>query len=331
MFVAPAMGAACGVSMSHTKRFTLLILTFVSCLLILGTVGYRALEPHWSLGEAFYMTVITISTVGFSEIRPLSPQGRMFTVSLIFFGLFAISIIGAHAARLLIDSEIKNVLGRKRMKKEIASLKDHYIVCGYGRIGSTICAELQEAGIPFVIVEKNDALVEQADKEGYRILKGDATSDSVLHEVGIERAHGVVAALNSDAHNLFISLAAREINAGIKIIARGEEPGIDNRLLRAGANIVVSPLKLGGRQIAQMIVDDRHPHSDTAPYETADLMLQQISPAADLSQTVDELMHQVHGLLAVAVQRADGHTEMHPDGNLRLEPQDTLFFCCGTE
>lgn len=317
--------------MSQARHFTLLILVFVSFLLMLGTIGYRSLEPHWSLSEAFYMTVITVSTVGFAEIQPLSPQGRWFTVVLIFLGLFAISVIGAHAARLLIDSEIKNVLGRKRMKKEISSLKDHYVVCGYGRIGSMICAELQEAGVLFAVVEKDDALVEQAEKGGCLVLRGDATNDSVLHEVGIERAQGVVAALNSDAHNLFISLAAREINAGIKIIARGEEVGSENRMLRAGANVVVSPLKLGGRQIARMIVDDQRPNSPTSPYESTDLVLQQICPGDDLALTVDELMRQAHGLLAVAVERSDGRTEMRPDGNTRLESQDTLFFCRGTE
>jgi voltage-gated potassium channel Kch len=317
--------------MSKTTRFTLLIITFVICLLILGTVGYRAFEPHWSLSEAFYMTVITISTVGFGEIRPLSEEGRYFTSALIFLGLFAISIIGAHAARLLIDSEVKNVLGRKRMKKEITGLKDHTIVCGYGRIGSTICTELQEAEIDFVVIERNESCLERADALGYRVIKGDATSDSVLREAGIERAQGVVAALDSDSHNLFISLAAREIKPDIKIIARGEDPGIENRLLRAGADIVVSPLKLGGRQIANMIVDEHRPCPAAAKSPPHDLIIQQMHPEDDRTRTVEDLVQQAKALVAVAIHRADGRTEMMPPNHVVLEPEDTLFVCRGSE
>ncbi len=317
--------------MSHTSRFTLLILTFVICLMVLGTVGYRAFEPHWSLGEAFYMTVITISTVGFGEIHPLSEEGRLFTSALIFLGLFAISIIGAHAARLLIDSEVKNVLGRKRMKREIAGLKDHTIVCGYGRIGSTICTQLKEAEIDFAVVEIDESLVERADGLGYRVLKGDATSDSVLREAGIERAQGVVAALNSDSHNLFISLAAREIKPDIKIIARGEDPGIENRLLRAGADIVVSPLKLGGCQIANMIVEEHQPRGTADHSSSLDLMVQQVHVSEGLTRTVEELVHEANALVAVAIKRADGRTEMMPPCHVVLESQDTLFVCRGSD
>jgi len=305
----------------------LLVVVFLASLLSFGTMGYRAIESGWSLSEAFYMTVITISTVGFTEIHPLSPQGRLFTVLLILLGLFTISIIGACGARLLIDKEIKNVLGRKKMKKDIAKLKGHYVVCGFGRIGSVICHDLDKAGLEFVIIEKNSALVQQAEDLGYRIIKGDATSDPVLKEAGLDRAHGVVAALNSDAHNLFISLAAREINADIKIIARGEESGIESRLLRAGANIVVSPLKLGGSQIAHMILDDLQPKQQEAAPGMNNLMLQQIQNTEKVQMTTDQLLRQAKGLLAVAIQRVDGRTEIMPSPESTLAPQDTLFVC----
>jgi voltage-gated potassium channel len=305
-----------------------LVVVFVASLLSFGTMGYRAIESGWSLGEAFYMTVITISTVGFTELHPLSPQGRLFTVLLILLGLFTISIIGACGARLLIDNEVKNVLGRKKMKKDIAKLKDHYVVCGFGRIGSVICHDLNKAGLGFVIVEKSSALVQQAEDLGYRIIKGDATSDPVLKEAGLDRAHTVVAALNSDAHNLFISLAAREINADIRIIARGEESGIESRLLRAGANVVVSPLKLGGSQIAHMILEDLQPKQQAAMVGMNNLMLQQIQNTEKVQMTTDQLLRQAKGLLAVAIQRVDGCTEIMPSPESTLEPQDTLFVCC---
>lgn len=312
--------------MKSTCRLALLIVVFAAGLLVFGTMGYRAIEPAWSLGEAFYMTVITVSTVGFGELHPLSSEGRLFTALLIFLGLFAISVIGACGARLLIDNEIRNVLGRQKMKKDIARLKNHYVVCGFGRIGSVICHELSNAGIEFVIVEKDSALVQQAEDLGYRVVKGDATSDPVLREAGLDRAQGVVAVLNCDAHNLFISLAAREINANIRIIARGEESGIESRLLRAGANVVVSPLKLGGSQIAHMIIEGLQARQEHV-MAVNNLMVQQIRNTEQAQMTTDQLLRQTQGLLAVAIQRADGRTEIMPSPDTPLEPQDTLYVC----
>jgi len=315
-----------GAALRGFRRFSSLIVASIGTLLVVGAVGYRAIEG-WTLGESLYMTAITISTVGFSEVRPLSQAGQLFTVLLIFMGLFTVSILGAHAARMLIDNEIKSILGRKKMKKDIAGLKGHYIVCGYGRIGGTICTELTEAGIPFVIIEKDNGLVEQAEGEGCRVLKGDATSDTVLKEAGVERAAGVIAVLNSDANNLFISLAAREMNPAIRIVARGEEPGIENRLLRAGADIVVSPLKLGGRQIAHMLLDDlKSPAQNVLPSQ-AGLMIQQIRHMESMQRTVDELLQESQAILAVALQHSDGRTEMMPSADSVLNPSDVLFVC----
>jgi len=305
-----------------------LVAVFMASLLGFGTLGYRTIESGWSLGDAFYMTVITVSTVGFTELHPLSPQGRLFTILLILLGLISISVIGACAARLLIDNEIKNVLGRKKMKKDIAKLKDHHVVCGFGRIGSVICYELNRASLEFVVVEQDSALVQQAEDFGYWVIKGDATSDIVLKEAGLERAHGVAAVLNSDAHNLFISLAAREINPNIKIISRGEEAGIESRLLRAGANVVVSPLKLGGSQIARMIRDDHQPKKQDPAVGMDNLRLLQIQNTEKSQMTADQLMRQAKGLLAVAIQRTDGRTEIMPSLENILEPQDTLLVCC---
>jgi len=223
-------------------------------LLGFGTLGYRLTEG-WPWLDGLYMTVITIATVGFSEVRPLSLHGRVFTMVLIFAGLIVVSLIGTYCARLVIDAGISNVLGGRCMSRQIARLKAHYVVCGFGRIGSIVCDQLHRAAVDFVIIEKDQACVQAAEQEGYLVVRGDATSDAILRQAGIERARGVIAVLNSDADNLFISLAAREINPAIKIIARGEEPGIENRLVRAGADVVVSPLKLGGLQIARIVLE----------------------------------------------------------------------------
>jgi len=302
--------------MRSSLRIFILIGCFLITLLAFGTTGYYCLEKNWSLLDAFYMTVITIATVGFGETHTLSSQGRIFTITLIFMGLFAISMISAQAAKMLIDNEIKSIFGRGKMLKEIKKLTKHYIICGFGRIGSTICSELTEQGVPFVVIEKDDQLADEAEKSGALVLKGDATADAILKEVGIETAAGVVAALNSDAYNLFITLAARELNPMIKIIARGEEHGVEARMRRAGADIVVSPLKLGGRQIARLITETPKTSSEAArnrPDSPDAYILEQIACSDNTCRTIEDMVAEVQGLLAVVLAHADGTVELSPD------------------
>jgi voltage-gated potassium channel len=299
----------------------------MTALFVFGTTGYFLIEENWSIIDAFYMTVITISTVGFGETHTLSANGRLFTVLLIFMGLLAISTISAQAAKMLINSQIKNILGRGKMLKEIKKLRDHYIVCGFGRIGSTICSELVQNKVPFVVIEKDDHIADEAEKSGCLVLKNDATMDAVLKEAGIEKAAGVVAALNSDAHNLFISLAARELNHNIRIIARGEESGIEARLIRAGADVVVSPLKLGGKQIAGMITENiKHPEKPAGELPDA-YLLQQITCTENACKTVEEMVKEVQGLLAIVLLRSDGTTEIAPDPCAVPGKNDSLLIC----
>jgi voltage-gated potassium channel len=313
--------------MRNSVRIFIIISCLITTLLAFGTIGYCLIEEQWSIIDAFYMTVITIATVGFGEIHPLSSNGRLFTILLIFMGILAISTISAYLAKMLIDSQIKNIFGRGKMFKEIKKLRNHYIVCGFGRIGSTICKELIQHKIPFVVIEKDDHLANEAEKNGYFVLKNDATTDEVLKEAGIENAAGIVAALNSDAHNLFISLAARELNRNIRIIARGEEPGIEDRMIRAGADVVVSPLKLGGKQIAKMITENLKPSEKPSDDLSEAYLLQQISCTENTSKTIDDIVKEVQGLLAVALLRADGTTEISPGPNVVPGQNDLLLIC----
>jgi Trk K+ transport system NAD-binding subunit/CheY-like chemotaxis protein len=317
--------------MKEKARFTILVALALSCVLILGTAGYYLIEPGWSLLDSLYMTVITITTVGFGETHELSSVGRVFTVGLILVGVAAVGFVGSHAARLLIDSELELVLGRGKMDKAIQQLNDHYIVCGYGRIGSTICAELERLELDFVIVEHDEELVKQSEDRGYLVKKANATTDRALESVGIERAVGVVAALSDDADNLFISLAARELNPKVLIVSRVEQKGVEDRMLRAGADKVVSPLILGGQQIARIISEN---HQSGGMLETigdfgsaSGFRLCVLHQKDGGAKTVGDAIETTNAMTALALRRADGSTETMPHPDTVLAPRDAVILC----
>ena len=308
-----------------TIRYFLIVIFIIS----LGTSGYYFIEEDWSLLDSFYMTIISITTVGFQEVHGLSPLGRIFTIFIIFLGIGIVATLGTQAAKLIIAREISGILGGKKMENRIMKMKGHYIVCGYGRIGSSICNELNKTDLSLVIIEVDDILIEQAVNKGYCVLKGNATNDDTLKDAGIDRASGVVAALSEDSDNLFISLAARELNPKIMIISRCEEHGIENRILRAGADIVVSPLKLGGQQIAQMLTQklDSSMHGSVFN-ESINLKgysLQTFSNSKKKEITIADAVSESGAICAIAVEHEDGTVISRPDDNMKISSNDLVF------
>jgi voltage-gated potassium channel len=239
-------------SVIKTSQYIAIGATLLITVLICGTLGYMVIE-NWGFLDALYMTIVTVTTVGFAETHPLSVIGRVFTIILIFGGWTTFAIVGALIARMVIHKEIKGFFRRNNMQNIIDKMKNHYIVCGGGRIGSFICEDLKEKKIPFVLAEIDETLLQIAEKKGYLVVKGNATTDEILLESGIKRAKGIVAALTNDADNLMISLAARELNPDIHIIARCEKASIHKRMRQGGSDVVVSPLQLGARHIAGLI------------------------------------------------------------------------------
>ena len=227
-------------------------LSLLFCTLAFGTAGY-ALVEGMPLFDAFYMTIITISTVGFSEIKPLSPYGRAITIAIISIGI----TIGAYTIgmllRMLIEGELKKSFGRRKVEKKVANLNDHYIVCGYGRIGRVICEEMATEGTPFVIIERNANKAEQLEKIGYLFLNMDATAEDTLLKAGIKAARGIVTAVRSDADNVFITLTARGLRPDIFVLSRASDVKNEAKMLKAGASRVVSPHLIGGRRMAQVL------------------------------------------------------------------------------
>jgi voltage-gated potassium channel len=229
------------------------ILIAVILILIIGTTGYYLIEDDWSLFDSFYMTVITITTVGFGETKELSLYGRIFTVIIIFIGIGIVALSAGQLASFIINREIKSILGREKIQKKLKKLKNHFIICGFNNISRGICSNLLKREIPFVVIsEIEDDILECS--ENMLIVKGDASKDDFLIECGVKRANGVVVCKNSDADNIYISLAAKELNANLKIVAISSDPKVENRMVRAGVDFVVYPLKLGGEQIAREIM-----------------------------------------------------------------------------
>ena len=221
---------------------------------VYGVAGYMLLE-RWSFEDALYMTVMTMTTVGFREVRPLDTGGRMFTLTLIVLGV-GIALVGVSlAAAVIAEGELGGNTRRRRMTKRIDGLHGHFIVCAYGRVGRAAVRELQTAGLPFVVVDPNEELRERMEADDVPYLVDDPSNEPVLRQAGIDRARGLICAVDSDATNVYITLTARSINPGLFIVARASERGTAERLERAGANRVVSPFVSSGRHMVRMAID----------------------------------------------------------------------------
>ncbi|MDH3328105.1 MAG: potassium channel protein [Desulfobulbaceae bacterium] len=235
-------------------RNLILIVLFLAAILLTGTVGYVVLEDM-GLWDSMYLTAMTITTVGYGDIVPLHPQGKVFTIFLVFTGVGLVLYGFSKFAETMVEGGLRNILERRKMKKKVAHLRDHYIVCGYGRIGKVICQILKESNRPFVVIETDAEEMKNIESEGYYALDGEASDDDILLAAGIMNARGLIAVVSTDADNVFISLTARGLNPRLFILARSSgTPGADTKLMRAGASKVISPYYIGARRMAQLIV-----------------------------------------------------------------------------
>ena len=227
------------------------VLSLVVLITAFGTIGYMVVEG-WNFLDSLYMTIITISTTGFREVHELSSRGMVFTILLTVVGVGTALIAFTTGARFILEGELRKILGRKKLERKIKELKDHYIICGYGKMGRIIARELREEGVQFVIVEKDPASLEE--KEDVLVILGDATRDHTLTEAGIAKACGLISVLPNDAENLFVVLSARGLNPNVLIVARAVEEGSEQKLLRAGATKAVSPYLIGGLRMAHTVL-----------------------------------------------------------------------------
>ncbi len=294
-----------------------------------GTCGYYWVE-HMPLFEAFYMTIITISTVGYAEIVPLSQTGRALTIVIIILGIG----VGAYSISLLvrafIEGELAKIVGRRIVQKQISELKNHYIVCGFGRIGRIICNELAADNIDFVVIEQDPAIIEHIESKNYLFLELDATSEEALLKAGIMKAKGIATALRSDANNVFITLTAKGLRPNIYILARASHENNEDKLSRAGASRVVSPHLIGGRRMAQVlkrptVVD----FIDIATMGSSlGLMMEEamIGENSDLinKNLIDSNLRRDFGVIIVAIKKSIGNMIFNPMPSETLEAGDVI-------
>ena len=227
-----------------------LIAAALAVLVLVGVLGFHFIE-RWSYFDGFYMVLTTFTTIGYGEVHPLSRAGREFNIILIVAGvLLAFLLVGA-LTQALLEFELRSFFGRRRMEREIDRLKDHYIICGAGRVGRSVADELARKSAPFVLIDTNDDELKKHAESGWPVIVGDATKETVLREAHIERASGLVAATTTDAINTYVVLTARGLNPQLRIIARASEEDAEKHLLKAGADAVVSPYHFAGHRIAQ--------------------------------------------------------------------------------
>jgi voltage-gated potassium channel len=310
------------------KKQLLISAALIVFVIASGATGYRLIEG-WGWLDALYMTVITITTIGFREVHDLSGEGRSFTMLLILFSLGVVFYSLNNAARLLIEGELKDVFGRKRVQKTIEKLRGHYIVCGYGRMGKIICRELAEKGADFVVIEK-EAEVEPAVGCEPLILKGDATKDETLRAAGIENAKGLITVLPTDAENVYVVLSARGLNPSLNIVARAVVEGAEQKLLRAGANRVVSPYHIGGLRIAHTVLKPTVVDFIEFTTQKGEVGLDMVEVpvgggSALAGKTIGESgIGRELEVIIMAMKKADGTMRINPTHKDEIEEGDTL-------
>lgn len=307
----------------------LLTITLLPALLIVsGVIGYMSIEG-WPLFDALYMAVITLTTIGFGEVHPLSTAGRAFTMGLALSGIFTMFFAASEVLRSWASGELQALFGRRRQEKTMDSLENHLIVCGFGRMGRLVCREFSEAKVPYVVIDSSGDALAQFSLAGGVPLQGDATSDDCLRRAGIARARALVTVVPADADNLFITMSARLLNERLRIVARAEDDASSNKLLRAGASQVISPYVLGGARVAQAILRPNVHEFIDVTTRSGHLALQLEEVVVTAGSALDGTHvegNRLDGLLdviVVAVKAQDAPMRFNP-GNGAVSAGDTL-------
>jgi voltage-gated potassium channel len=317
------------VSLIPTKNLKIAFLSLL-LLFIIGTFGFHIIEG-WSLSESLYTTVTTLSTVGYGDFYPVTEKGRIFTIILIIFGVGTMLYTVVLFTETMVEARFRSILGRGRLEKMLKKLNNHYIICGCGRIGYLICKELSAEKIDFVVIDNNPETIQKIEEEGFINYKGDASQDKTLIAAGIKRAKGIVCALPTDPENLYVILTAKELNPDIYVLSRSEEMESEHRLLRAGADRVISPYTLGGMRMAMAITKPAMLDfiEITTRRQSLELRMEELAVCEGspfISKTLEESeIRHLYGIIIVAVKKDTGKMIFNPLANYIISKGDKLI------
>jgi voltage-gated potassium channel len=299
-------------------------------LVAIGTAGYMVIED-WTMLDSVYMTMITLSTIGYGEVNPVSQTGRIFTLILIVMGVgFFLYVIG-NVVQFLVEGRIRIILGRHKLDKQINQLSNHYIVCGYGRMGRALCRYLIQKGLKFVVLEKSSDRVPVLNTDHVLYVTGEATIEENLSKAGIKRASNLIATLGTDADNVLLVLLAKGLNPNLYVVARASQNASKKPLYTAGADVVVSPYDVGARRIAHAILRPNvirfleYAFAD----ESTDIHIEEL-PVSEKSKLVDVTLkdsgiRHSHNLIILSITKEDGNMVFNPSADTKIEAGEKVI------
>lgn len=300
-----------------------------AAVLVVGSLGYVLIEG-WRVFDGLYMTVITMGGVGYREIHPLTPAGQVWTMLVIVAGVGALGFAVVTVTDFMVEGHLTGYMEGKRMDRRIAGLNGHHVVAGLGRVGAVVAEEFEGAGLPFVVIDLSETALGRAKERGWAWLLGDATEEAILKEAGIERARSLTAALDTDAANVFVTLTARGLRSDLQIVARATTPSAEGKLLRSGADRVITPTEIGGRRMAAMVMRPKVvDFLDVVSHgQGTELKLEQIT-LSEGDPYVGSTIGEAHirsrtGAYVLAVTAADGTENSNPSPETTLRAGDRL-------
>ena len=314
-------------------RFRLAVI-LLAIVIVVGVTGYKLING-WDLLDSFYMVIITISTVGYTEVHPQGAAGRLFTSGLIVVGVGTMLYGFGVFAETLADNAFGRYRRERQLQRELNQLRDHFIICGYGRIGTQVVAEFEDHKVSYVVIDQTEEALERIRAEGRLHIEGDASKEEILKQAGIERARGLISAVDSDERAVYIVLAARALNPNLYIVARAGRPDSIRRLELAGATRTISPYVMAGHRMAELairpamvdVLDSLH-HAE-AGIGVEEMVVSPGTPA--VGKTLDEIgLFGPDTARVLALRRRDGTLHVNPNGSQRLEDGD-LVIALGTE
>jgi voltage-gated potassium channel len=297
--------------------------------IVFGTIGFTEIEG-WPLTDSFYVTVQTLTTVGYGDLPPKSTAGRGFAIVIMLIGVGGVALAASTIVQSIVQSELLSTFGQRRRSKRVSKMRDHYIICGSGRVGSHLVRDLQRAEESFVIIEMDGPRAAEFSQKGLNVLIGDATLEETLSEAGVKRAKGLAACLPNDADNVYVVLTARDLNPGLHIVARAAEEQAEAKLVRAGANHVVAPTIIGGHRMAVSLTKPAvGEFFDSITGSQIGLSFEQV-PVDEGSSLVGRVLRETPiraelDIVIISIRRSGGEMIFNPSGETRIESGDILI------